>query len=94
MDEHKLDALVAPTNAPAWTIDWLNGDHFIGGSSDLAAVSGYPSITVPAGFIHKLPIGMSFIGKAWGEPTLLKLAYGYEQLSLHRKKPGFINTIR
>jgi len=94
MDEHKLDALVAPTNAPAWTIDWLNGDHFIGGSSDLAAVSGYPSITVPAGFIHELPIGMSFIGKAWSEPSLLKLAYSYEQLSLHRKKPEFIASIR
>ncbi|MCB2208373.1 MAG: amidase [Bacteroidetes bacterium] len=94
MDEHKLDALIAPTNAPAWTIDWLNGDHFIGGSSDLAAVSGYPSITVPAGFIHELPIGMSFIGKAWSEPTLLKLAYAYEQLTLHRKKPDFLKSIR
>ena len=94
MEEHKLDALIAPTNAPAWTIDWLNGDHFIGGSSDLAAVSGYPSITVPAGFIHELPIGMSFVGKAWSEPTLLKLAYSYEQLSLHRRKPGFIRSLK
>ncbi len=94
IEENKLDALIAPTNAPAWTIDWVNGDHFIGGSSDLAAVSGYPSITVPAGFIHELPIGISFFGKAWSEPVLLKLAYSYEQLSLNRKKPTFIKSIK
>jgi amidase len=94
IEEHNLDALIAPTNAPAWTIDWVNGDHFIGGSSDLAAVSGYPSITVPAGFVHGLPIGISFFGKAWSEPTLLKLAYSYEQQSMHRRKPAFIQTIR
>lgn len=94
IEDNNLDALIAPTNAPAWTIDWVNGDHFIGGSSDLAAVSGYPSITVPAGFVHGLPIGLSFFGKAWSEPTLLKLAYAYEQISLHRKKPSYLNTIR
>jgi amidase len=94
IDEKKLDALIAPTNAPAWTIDWVNGDHFIGGSSDLAAVSGYPSITVPAGFVHGLPIGLSFFGTAWSEPTLLKLAYAYEQQSMHRQKPSFIQSIR
>jgi amidase len=94
IEENNLDALIAPTNAPAWTIDWVNGDHFIGGSSDLAAVSGYPSITVPAGFVHGLPIGLSFFGKAWSEPTLLKLAYAYEQQSLHRKKPTFTQSIK
>ncbi|HET6559923.1 MAG TPA: amidase [Prolixibacteraceae bacterium] len=89
MDEHRLDALVAPTNGPAWTIDWINGDHFGGGSSEAAAISGYPNITVPAGDVHGLPIGISFFGRAWSEPTLIRLAYAYEQASKHRKVPGF-----
>ncbi len=93
MDKHKLDALIAPTNGPAWTIDWVNGDHYSGGSSSPAAISGYPSITVPMGFVHELPVGISFFGKAWSEPTLLKIAYAYEQATKHRKAPGFLETL-
>lgn len=92
MDEHKLDALIAPTNGPAWTIDWINGDHFGGGSSEAAAISGYPNITVPAGEVHGMPVGISFFGRAWSEPTLIRLAYAYEQASKHRKAPGFIKN--
>jgi amidase len=93
MDENRLDCLLLPTNNPAWAIDWVNGDHYSGGSSDLAAISGYPNITVPAGFIHELPIGLSFIGKAWTEGTLIRIAYAYEQASLKRRKPGFIPSL-
>lgn len=93
MDEHKLDALIAPTNGPSWTIDLVNGDHFGGGSSEAAAIAGYPAITVPAGFVHGLPVGISFFGKAWSEPTLIKLAYAYEQATKHRKAPGFLKSI-
>ncbi len=93
MDEHRLDALIAPTNSPGWPIDLVNGDHFIGGSSDAAAVSGYPNITVPAGYVHGLPVGISFFGRAWSEPVLLKIAYAYEQLTKHRKAPEFMKTI-
>jgi len=93
MDQHQLDALIAPTNGPAWMIDWVNGDHFGGGSSEPAAISGYPSITVPAGFVHGLPVGISFFGRAWSESTLIKLAYAYEQATKHRKAPGFLEEI-
>lgn len=93
MDEHRLDALLAPTNAPAWPIDLVNGDHFIGGSSGAAAVAGYPNISVPAGYVHGLPVGISFFGRAWSEPVLLKIAYAYEQLSKHRRSPGFLKSI-
>jgi amidase len=93
MDEHQLDALIAPTNGPSWTIDLVNGDHFSGGSSDVAAISGYPNITVPAGYVHGLPVGISFFGRAWSEPTLIKLAYGFEQVTKHRKAPGFLKSI-
>ncbi len=93
MDQHQLDALIAPTNGPAWTIDWVNGDHFGGGSSEPAAISGYPNITVPAGYVHELPVGISFFGRAWSEPTLIKLAYAYEQATKHRKAPGFLKSI-
>lgn len=93
MDEHQLDALIAPTNGPSWTIDLVNGDHFGGGSSDAAAISGYPNITVPAGYVHGLPVGISFFGRAWGEPNLIKLAYAYEQATKHRKAPGFLKSI-
>jgi len=93
MDQHQLDALIAPTNGPAWTIDWVNGDHFGGGSSEPAAISGYPGITVPAGFVHGLPVGISFFGRAWSESTLIKLAYAYEQATKHRKAPGFLKGI-
>lgn len=93
MDKHKLDALIAPTNGPTWTIDWVNGDHFGGGSSSPAAISGYPNITVPMGFVHSLPVGISFFGRAWNEPVLLTIAYAFEQATKHRKAPGFKESI-
>ncbi len=93
MDEYKLDALVAPTDSPAWLTDLVDGDHFLGGCSSLPAVAGYPHITVPAGFVFGLPIGISFFGRAWSEPVLLKIAYGFEQASKARKKPGFLPTV-
>jgi len=92
MDKYKLDALVSPTDSPAWMTDMVDGDHFLGGGSSLAAVAGYPHITVPAGFIFGLPVGISFFGKAWSEPTLLKIAYGYEQATKARQAPRFLPT--
>jgi len=89
MDAHQLDAVVAPTGGPAWTTDCVNGDHFGGGSSTPAAVAGYPNITVPAGEVFGLPVGISFIGRAWSEPVLLRLAYAFEQGTRHRKPPAF-----
>ena len=90
--KHRLDAFVAPTGGPAWTIDLLNGDHFTGGSSTPAAVAGYPSITVPAGHVHGLPVGISFVGAAWSEPALIRLAYAYEQATKVRRAPRFLAT--
>ena len=87
---HKLDAIVAPTGTPAWPIDLVNGDHFLGASSTPAAVAGYPSITVPAGEVFGLPVGISFIGTAWSEQRLIALAYSYEQATHHRKPPRFL----
>ncbi len=89
MNEYHLDALIAPTGSPAWKTDLLLGDHFVGGSSSLAAISGYPAITVPMGFIDRLPVGLTFFGKAWSEPLLLEIAYGYEQGTKHRKPPEY-----
>lgn len=83
----RLDALIAPTGGPAWTTDLVNGDHFTGASSTPAAVAGYPSITVPAGDVLGLPVGLSFIGAAWSEPKLIALAYAYEQATKHRHPP-------
>lgn len=94
MDHYRLDAIVAPTNGPAWNIDWVNGDHFSGSSSAPAAISGYPNITVPMGFVHGLPAGVSIFGRVWSEPTLLKIAYAFEQASKHRKPPGFLETLK
>jgi len=90
MDKFQLDAIVAPTAGPAWLTDWANGDHSVGGSSNAAAVAGYPDITVPAGFVFGLPVGISFFGRAWSEPTLLKIAYGFEQMTKARKAPRFL----
>jgi len=86
---HELDAIIAPTNGPSWPIDLITGDHFLGGSSSPAARSGYPSITVPAGYVHGLPIGISLIAGAFSEPELLSMAYAYEQATKHRKEPEF-----
>lgn len=93
MNKYKLDAIVAPTGSPAWVTDLLNGDHFSGASSTPAAVAGYPNINVPAGFSHNLPIGISFFGRAYSEPTLIKFAYAYEQATKHRRAPTFIPTL-
>ena len=92
MGKHRLDALLAPTDSPAWVTDLVLGDHFIGGSSTLAAVAGYPSITVPAGYVYGLPVGVSFFGRAWSEATLIRLAYGFEQATKVRRKPMFLPT--
>jgi len=93
MDTDDLDAVIAPTGGPAWVIDHVNGDHFSGGSSSLAAVAGYPNITVPAGYVQGLPVGLSFFGRAWSEPTLIRIAYAFEQASRHRQQPVFLPTL-
>jgi amidase len=92
MNEHRLDAIVAPTGAPAWKTDLVNGDHYMFGSSSAAAISGYPNINVPMGFVEELPVGISFYGRAWSEPVLLEIAYAYEQGTLHRQAPKYLPT--
>jgi amidase len=93
MDRLKLDALVAPTGNPPWTTDLINGDHFIGSSTSPPAVAGYPAITVPAGYTFGLPVGVTFIGRAWNEAQLIKFAYAYEQATKHRRPPQFPRTL-
>ncbi|MGB2621433.1 MAG: amidase [Candidatus Acidiferrum sp.] len=90
MDKNKLDAIVAPTGGPAWLTDIVNGDAFGGGSSEYPAVAGYPNINVTAGFDFGLPVGISFFGRAWSEPVLIKLAYSFEQATKFRKAPRFL----
>jgi amidase len=92
MKERALDAIVAPTGGPAWTTDLVNGDHFLGASSSFAAVAGYPNITVPVGHVRGLPVGISFFGRPWSEPTLIKLAYSFEQATRFRRTPEFKAT--
>jgi amidase len=92
MNKHRLDAIVAPTGGPPWTTDLVNGDHFSGGSSTPAAVAGYPNINVPAGYVYGLPVGISFFGRAYSEPVLIRLAYAYEQATKHRRPPQFRDT--
>ncbi len=89
MAEQKLDALVAPSNGPTWITDFIKGDNSGGGFSQAAAVAGYPHITVPAGYVAGLPIGISFVAGAWQEGTLIKLAYAFEQATQHRRTPTF-----
>lgn len=92
MDNCKLDALVAPTDSPGWVTDLIDGDHYIGGSSTAAAVAGYPSVTVPAGFVFGMPVGISFFGRPWSEALLIRLAFAFEQGTLHRQQPRFLPT--
>ena len=92
MTKHRLDALVAPTQAPAWPIDLVTGDHWLGSFSTPAAVAGYPHVTVPMGQTWGLPVGLSFVGRAWSEPVLVRLAYAYEQATKMRKGPEFRGT--
>src|SRR4051812_28236570 len=93
MDKHKLDAIIAPTGGPAWLTDLVDGDHFGGGSSQLAAMAGYPNINMPAGYSFRLPVGLSFFGRAWSEPKLISICYAFEQATKHRRAPTFAASV-
>jgi len=90
MDKHSLDAIISPTGSPAWKTDLTNGDNFILGSSSPAAISGYPNVTIPMGFIDELPVGISIYGRAWSESVLIEIAFAYEQQTKHRREPQFL----
>jgi amidase len=90
--KQKVDAIIAPTGGPVWATDLVNGDHFTGGYSSASAVAGYPHITIPAGVVYGLPVGLSFFGGAWSEPSLIKYAYAFEQAAKARQKPRFLPT--
>ena len=92
--KHRLDAIIAPTGGPAWVVDWVNGDRFGGGCSSPAAVAGYPHVTVPAGSIHGLPVGISFFASAWQEPVLIKFAYAFEQEMQAQRAPKYLEEIK
>ncbi|MFN8483343.1 MAG: amidase [Anaerolineae bacterium] len=91
--EHNLDAIVAPTGAPAWPTDWVNGNRFMGGSSSPAARAGYPLVTLPAGYVFGLPVNITFMGTAWSEPTLIRLAYAFEVARGGRQAPRFLPSL-
>ena len=89
MNEYNLDAIIAATGSPAWTTDLINGDNYHISSSSPAAWAGYPNISVPMGNIHGLPVGLSFFGRAWSEPTLIEICYGFEQATKSRTIPTY-----
>ena len=91
--QHHLDAIVAPSGGPAWLTDFIKGDASGGGFNGPAAVAGYPHITVPAGNVYGLPVGISFVGTAWSEPTLIRIAYAFEQATRHRRAPTYARSL-
>ena len=94
MAAHHLNALTAPTTVPAWLSDTVDGDHVDGeGATSLAAIAGYPHVTLPMGYVRDLPVAISFIGKAWDDAAILRIAYAYEQLSHARKAPAYIPSL-
>ena len=92
--EHDLDALLLPGNGPAWKTDWVNGDHFTyGGTAYLAAISGYPSIVLPAGSVSRLPVAVGLMGRPHSEPALIQIAYALEQALPPALEPQFLKSL-